>query len=193
MLMPRDRICRPTGTTVRRQEPALLRLRPRVCNRASAAAGYRLVARRRAAWRVHARASPLSRRNEADLVQSVIEPGRRVRRYHAEIHDHGRDQRQGQITMRDRTAERTFTFGALDVDMDPLAIAGAGRERVDAILVDRDPFGRAELMAGELRRGRHGILGHARTYDSPRRSFRRILPTFDLGSESRKRISFGTL
>src|SRR5262249_6052884 len=60
----------------------------------------------------HARAC-LHGRNEADLVQSVIEPGRRVRRYHAELHDHGGDQRQGQITMRDRTAERTFTFGAL--------------------------------------------------------------------------------
>src|SRR5215467_8303397 len=192
MLMPRDRICRPTGTTVRRQEPALLRLRSRVCNRASAAAGYRLAARRRAAWRVHARAR-FHGRNEADLVQTVIESGRRVRWYHAELHDHGRDQRQGQITMRDRAAERTFTFGALDIDMDPLAIAGAGRERVDAILVDRDPFGGAELTAGELRRGRHGILGHARTYDSPRRSLRRILPTFDFGNESRKRISFGTL
>src|SRR5262249_37907858 len=108
-------------------------------------------------------------------------------------HDHGRDQRQGQITMRDRAAERTFTFGALDVDMDPLAIAGAGRECIDAVLIERDPFGRAELTAGELRRGRHGILGHARTYDSPRRSLRRILPTFDFGNASRKRISLGTL
>jgi hypothetical protein len=53
--------------------------------------------------------------------------------------------------MRDRTAERTFTPGALNVDMDPLPIAGADGKRVDAILVERDPFRRAEFATGELR------------------------------------------
>jgi hypothetical protein len=42
--------------------------------------------------------------------------------------------------MRDRTAERTFPLRPFNVDMDPLAIAGAGRKRVDAWLIYRDPI-----------------------------------------------------
>jgi hypothetical protein len=30
--------------------------------------------------------------------------------------------------------------------MNPLAIAGAGRKRVDAWLIDRDPIGKSEFM-----------------------------------------------
>src|SRR5215469_15321303 len=99
------------------------------------------------------------------------------------------------MAVRDRAAERTFTFGALDIDMDPLPIAGAGSERVDAILVERDPLGCAKLAARELRRICHGILRrcHDNTYGRPRRFLRRILPTFDFGKASRKRTSFGTL
>src|SRR5262249_47811252 len=76
-----------------------------------------------------------------------------------------------------------------------LPIAGAGGKRVDAVLVERDPLGCAELAAGGLRGICHGILRrcHGRTYGNPRRSLRRILPTFDFGRASRKRTSFGTL
>src|SRR6516164_6290208 len=131
----------------------------------------------------------------AHLVQTVIESGRRVWWDHAKLHDHGRNQRQCQIAVRDRAAERTFTFGAFDVDMDPLPIASAGGERVDAILVECYPLGHAQLAARELRGICHGILRrcHDSTYARPRRSLRRILPPLDFGNESRKRTSFGTL
>jgi hypothetical protein len=41
--------------------------------------------------RAHARAR-LNRRYEANLVQSIIEPGRGIRRNHAELHHHRGDQ-----------------------------------------------------------------------------------------------------
>ncbi len=47
--------------------------------------------------------------------------------------------------MRDRTAERTFPLRPFNVDMNPLAIAGAGRKRVDAWLIYRDPIGKSEF------------------------------------------------
>jgi hypothetical protein len=58
----------------------------------------------------------------------------------------------------DRPAEWTLAFGARDIDMDPLPIAGAGGEGVDAVLVDHDPNGRTELAADELRRRGHTVL-----------------------------------
>jgi hypothetical protein len=47
---------------------------------------------------------------------------------------------QGEVTMGDRAAEWAFAFCAFDIDMDPLPIAGAGRELIDAVLTDRNPF-----------------------------------------------------
>jgi len=41
--------------------------------------------------------------------------------------------------MGDRCAEWTFAFCAFDIDMDPLPIAGAGCELIDAVLTDRNP------------------------------------------------------
>src|SRR5262245_15774973 len=105
----------------------------------------------------HARAR-LDRRDEANLVQSIVEPGRRIRRDHAELHHHRGDQRQSEIAVGDRPAEWTLAFGARDIHMDPLAIAGAGSKGVDAVLVDHDPAGRTELAADELRRRRHTVL-----------------------------------
>src|SRR5262249_20631662 len=95
--------------------------------------------------------------------------------------------------VRDWTAERAFTSGALDVHVDPLPIAGAGGKGVDAILIECDPFRHAELASGELRGGCHGILGggHRGTYARPRRSLRRILPTLDFGKASRNWPSSG--
>ena len=49
--------------------------------------------------------------------------------------------------LRDRATERTFPSRALDVDMNPLTVAGAMRERVDALLVERDPRRDADLLS----------------------------------------------
>src|SRR5262249_10690224 len=99
----------------------------------------------------HARAR-LDRRDEADLVQAIVEPSCSVGRDHAELHRHRGDQRQSQIAVGDRPAERALAPGALDIYVDPLPVASAGCEGVDAVLVDRDPIGRPELAADELRR-----------------------------------------
>ena len=58
--------------------------------------------------RAHAHAcARLDRRNESDLVQPVIEPGRGIRRDHAELHHHRGDERQAEIAVRDRPADET--------------------------------------------------------------------------------------
>src|SRR5262249_49766217 len=62
--------------------------------------------------------------------------------------------------MGDWPPEWTLAFRTLDIDVDPLPIAGAGGKGVDAILIDRHPAGRPELAADELRRACHGILLH---------------------------------
>jgi hypothetical protein len=46
--------------------------------------------------------------------------------------------------VRDRAAVRAFEPCALDVDVDPLAVARALGERVDPLLVDGDPAGDAD-------------------------------------------------
>ena len=48
--------------------------------------------------------------------------------------------------MRDRAAKRAAPARALDVDMDPLRVAGALRELVDHRLVDRDPVRDAKFL-----------------------------------------------
>ena len=52
--------------------------------------------------------------------------------------------------MGDGLAARHLRLGALDVDMDPLMVAGGVGECVDALLVDRDPVGCADLLSGKL-------------------------------------------
>jgi hypothetical protein len=52
--------------------------------------------------------------------------------------------------MRDRCAIRTFVTGTLDVDVDPLIIAGGVGERIHAFLIDSEPPGNAELLADGL-------------------------------------------
>ncbi len=49
--------------------------------------------------------------------------------------------------MRDRSAEGTFPSGAVDIDVDPLTIAGAVGELVDPLLIHDHPVGHAELAA----------------------------------------------
>src|SRR5882672_1331812 len=87
------------------------------------------------------------RRNEAHFVEAVVHSllQRDVRHHHLE---RGRRQQcERQVTVRDRAAERAFARSALHVDVDPLAVAGAAREFVDARLIQRDPGGGAEFRA----------------------------------------------
>src|SRR5262245_56046529 len=99
--------------------------------------------------------------------------------------------------MGDRGAERAFSFCTLDIDVDPLPIAGAGCELIDAVLPDRDPLRYGQGTSDKLRHRRHAVVRDRHdvlaSQAIPRRSLRRILPTVDFGSASRKRISFGTL
>jgi hypothetical protein len=60
--------------------------------------------------------------------------------------------------MRNRRAEGTLALGALDIDMDPLTIAGACREPIDAVLIDCNPFGHAQVAADALRRRGQAVL-----------------------------------
>src|ERR1700730_7924875 len=50
--------------------------------------------------------------------------------------------------MRDRLAARHFALGALDIDMDPLMVAGRVGEFVDLLLADRVPVADPDLLAG---------------------------------------------
>jgi hypothetical protein len=52
--------------------------------------------------------------------------------------------------VRNRSAERAFPFRPLDIDMDPLLIAGALAEVIDARLVDGYPVGDAEFLSDPL-------------------------------------------
>src|SRR6185437_5057568 len=84
----------------------------------------------------------------------------------------------GEIAVRDGLAARHLRLGALDVDMDPLVIAGGVGEGVDAVLGDLHPVGHADLLArkrghGVEGRGLHGMspvqfgsLASARTRDT---------------------------
>src|SRR6266404_10007740 len=66
-----------------------------------------------------------------------------------------RHQRQCQKAMGDRLAARHLTRGALDIDMDPLMVAGRIGEFVDDRLIDGEPVADADLLAdimSEIRR-----------------------------------------
>jgi hypothetical protein len=52
--------------------------------------------------------------------------------------------------MRDRCAIRTFSAGSLNVDVDPLVVAGGDSERVNTFLIDGNPLGDTELLADGL-------------------------------------------
>src|SRR6201999_4358665 len=108
----------------------------------------------------------------------------------ADLHRERPHHRQRQIAMRDRTAERTFPLCPFNVDMDPSAIAGAGRKRVDAWLIYRDPIGKSEFMPNSFAQAGKGKVAHvfllglswlrSNSYMSPyrsRSSFLLIFPT----------------
>ena len=64
--------------------------------------------------------------------------------------------------MRDRAAVRILALGPVDIDVDPLVIASAGRERVDARLVDGDPIRHAQLVADLFAHLSNCEIAHAR-------------------------------
>src|SRR5262245_12827530 len=66
------------------------------------------------------------RRNKPHPVESVVEPGCRIVRDYADFRYQCGEQGQGEIAMSHRATERTFAPGAIDIDVDPLSIAGAG-------------------------------------------------------------------
>jgi hypothetical protein len=60
--------------------------------------------------------------------------------------------------MRDGLAAGHLLLRALDIDMDPLVVAGRLREGVDALLGDVDPLARVDFLADALREFREGLL-----------------------------------
>src|SRR5262249_52374859 len=57
------------------------------------------------------------------------------------------DEREGEVAVGDRRPERALLLRPLDVDMDPLVIAGEAGEGVDVLLGDGAPLTRADLLA----------------------------------------------
>src|SRR5262249_55577718 len=69
--------------------------------------------------------------------------------------------RERQEAVRDRAAERAFADRPLHVDMDPLAVAGAVGEFVNALLVQRDPRRWAECRANVFAEpGKGNLVNH---------------------------------
>src|SRR5215217_4639540 len=102
------------------------------------------------------------RRREADLVPAVVhaelEAGR-LEQLRPEAVDH----RQRAVAVRDRRAEGAVGLGTLDIDVDPLVVAGELGELVDVRLGDLAPLARADHLPDEpadliyaVDRDRHG-------------------------------------
>src|SRR5690242_1060634 len=87
------------------------------------------------------------RGREAHLVQPVVDP--HAHALHVEeLIEHGNDQGQGQVAVRDRAAERPGG-GPFAVHVDPLVVAGRVGEGVDAVLGDLQPAGVPEVGPGQ--------------------------------------------
>jgi len=67
--------------------------------------------------------------------------------------------------MCDWAAERTLPPGSFNVDMNPLTIAGAGRKRVDAWLVNGRPIGKTEFLPDSIAQTRKGEIAHVLLLD----------------------------
>mgnify|MGYP003694646303 CR=1 FL=1 len=91
----------------------------------------------------------LHRRDEADLVRAVIDAPAALLDLQ-QRGGHPRNERQREIAVGDRLAPGHLALGPLDVDVDPLMVAGGVGELVDHRLVDRDPLRWAQLASDEL-------------------------------------------
>src|SRR5262249_52885391 len=67
-----------------------------------------------------------------------------------QLKPHPIDQRERQVAVGDRRAERALLFRPLDVHVDPLVVAAQIGERVDVALSDLLPLTRADLLPHEL-------------------------------------------
>ena len=86
---------------------------------------------------------------EADLVPAGVDAedeAARLDQLQAEAVDH----RQRQVAVGDGAAERTLVLCPLDVDVDPLVVAGEVGEGVDVVLGDLAPLARPDLLADQL-------------------------------------------
>src|ERR1700675_4441185 len=142
------------------------------------------------------------RREEANLVDPVVQPGRGVARDDTDLHRQRGHHCERQITVGDGSAERAFPLRPFGVDMNPLVIAGTGRKRVDPRLVDRNPTGNTEFMSNFLAQTGKGeaahafLLNHSRLHSDSypyrsRSSFLLIFPTLVFGMLSTNRIFSG--
>src|SRR3954451_22728160 len=82
-------------------------------------------------------------RGETHLVPAVVDAEHEARR-RDQLHAEAIDQAEREVAVRDRRSERALGLGALDVDMDPLIVAGEIGERVDHLLGHLTPVGRAD-------------------------------------------------
>src|SRR5262249_37010780 len=119
------------------------------------------------------------RGGKADLVPAVVdaegEPGRGDQLLAEPV-----DQREGEVAVGDRRPERALRLGALDVDVDPLVVAGELGEGVDVRLRDSAPLARADLLPEQ----RLHPLDSLHLYRSHRAAG---YPTYEIsGSYSRK-------
>src|SRR6266850_5463938 len=143
-------------------------------------------------------------RQEANLVDPVIQPSRGITRYDTDLHRQRGHHRERQIAVSDGAAERTFLLRPFDVDVDPLVIVGTGRKGIDTRLVDRHPTRNAEFLPNSFAQTGKGEIAHAFLLDHSllhsdsyifpyrsRSSFLLILPTLVLGILSMKRIFSG--
>src|SRR5215468_7974691 len=93
----------------------------------------------------------LDRRDEAHALEPIVEGLLDPRGANEDLERRRGNQGQTQIAVRDGSAVGTFAARPFDIDVKPLVVARARREPVDTFLVDRDPFGYAELATHKRR------------------------------------------
>src|SRR5580698_3756617 len=84
------------------------------------------------------RSSGRHRRDEAQLIRSIVDHIAKAADLPSRIKLERGQQAQGQKAMRHRSAERTFTLAALDVQMNPLMVAGDICELLNLVLGNLD-------------------------------------------------------
>src|SRR4051812_18365895 len=122
----------------------------------------------------HAR-SGRDRRREADLVPAVVHAQREALRLD-QAEPQAVDQREREVAVGDRGAERALGLGALHVDVDPLVVARHVGECVDQLLGDLAPLARAHFLPDERLELVNAVRGYERHADHPTAAGRRSPP-----------------
>ena len=107
-------------------------------------------------------------RQEAHAIEPVVKRGADACRRDPDFELRRPDCRQCEVSVRDRAAERAFARRPLAVDMDPLAVASAVREFVDALLIHAHPLRDPELLAEEAIEGSETQRASGMARPSPR-------------------------